>query len=439
MQYVNCNITIAGHTIQYVEDGLAGTRELEGTLGDNALRILTVRRLSHWINYAMTQEATQGPPLARELEDLKVLGLHLYHILFATEKVRDRFQKTYREVKQKCLTVPDLRLRLWLVFEPGTEHLAGLPWEFLFIAEEDNLDTGVFVAGERTELLLTRKIKVPDFVQNLSPKESDLRILLVTCQPEKIEREILGQIDEREVEELIKTIQGLGATTRWVTVEHLRNPAYGDLKRRIDSDKPHIIHYVGHGKEGNIALSKHGSDPDYDIAAGGEQFRWVTSKQVKALFTDQKPRLVFLNACKGAASESVESFKSTARDLVYAGIPGVVAMQYGITNADAIIFAKRFYEEIGKGKEVDEAVKLGRKALGDLFPPWGHPRFATPVVYLQSSEAFVEPSETGGPAETAAAGRPAQSGTPATVALRGQEPRAAERRAPEPEGASFTT
>lgn len=64
----------------------------------------------------------------------------------------------------------------------------------------------------------------------------------------------------------------------------------------------------------------------------------------------------------------------------------VVAMQYKISNADAVIFAKKFYEQIGEGKHIDEAVSEARYELATNPPSrggWNDRAFGTPVVYLQ--------------------------------------------------------
>jgi hypothetical protein len=181
-------------------------------------------------------------------------------------------------------------------------------------------------------------------------------------------------------------------------VTSVTNPTFNELRAMIADPKiglPHILHFIGHGEAGKIALVKSPDDADYDNDKKGEQLRWIPSGEIKALFTNHQPRLIFLSSCKGAAADSLETFQNTARDLVYAEIPAVIAMQYEISNADAGTFAKKFYEQIGEGKEIDEAVKAGRVELGTSWPAWQHRRFGTPVVYLQSKTAIITPDTTG--------------------------------------------
>lgn len=86
------------------------------------------------------------------------------------------------------------------------------------------------------------------------------------------------------------------------------------------------------------------------------------------------------------------TINSCALELVRSDIPAVVAMQYNISVDDAGLFAKTFYEELGQGRDVAEAVRAGREALGTLVHPfYQHPRFGTPVVYLQTDKPIVVP------------------------------------------------
>ena len=64
----------------------------------------------------------------------------------------------------------------------------------------------------------------------------------------------------------------------------------------------------------------------------------VDVSKVETLFRERKPRLVFLQACYGAALGRGVGF-STALEIVKAGVPAVVAMQYDIDAESADKFA----------------------------------------------------------------------------------------------------
>lgn len=109
----------------------------------------------------------------------------------------------------------------------------------------------------------------------------------------------------------------------------------------------------------------------------------------------EPPRLVFLHAGYGAAGESIASLRSVAQELIGTQIPCVIAMQHEISYGDATLFATIFYERIGRGRPIDEAVTAARYALGTVprFPrnSWDNPSFGAPVLYLQSRQAVLFP------------------------------------------------
>ncbi len=399
--YFDCALTISDEeniSIECIIDGK--TKETDGHLSSDKFAYLTVERLDHWVNYALRMQDKGITEKLYDLQDLKVIGLNLYSILFADERIRtwfhdayDYFDQQYHEKKAELNNEdPHLRLRLKLIFHKSAEDLGRLPWEFLFIpADKTDIERGFFFSGQKTELILTRFVQPPNLIQKqvmekyleqFEAKQEDLRILIAVSRAEVG----LGKIDEIETDALIKEIQDRVRADLTV----LKDPSYGELREKIDRDvKPHILHFIGHGKPGGLAIFKDPGDPDYDVDEGGKQVRWITSQQFRNLFNNTKPRLVFLHACKGAAPDLHEGFSSTARELVYAEIPAVVAMQYSISNMDAGKFARKFYQEIGKGRDIDEAVKAGRMELGETFPPWEHPRFGTPVVYLLTEKPIV--------------------------------------------------
>ena len=95
-------------------------------------------------------------------------------------------------------------------------------------------------------------------------------------------------------------------------------------------------------------------------------------------------RLVFLNACEGAAASQSDDLASSAAAVVRRSVPAVVAMQYSISDASAIEFARTFYESLADNLSVDAAVTDARKAVSFAAP---HSlEWATPVLFLAATD-----------------------------------------------------
>lgn len=379
------------NTIKYTDTFFEKKEFIGEVLKDELIR-KTVDRFNYWV---------ENHDKNCKREDLEILGMHLYNILFDKENrgqgmsVREAFETTYNNFEKAQAENPDARLRLVLIFEKKARTLASYPWEFIFMPTKPK---GFFLAGQKTELILTRFVPESVSEDKIEPDDSHLKILIAFSHPSK-----LRQIIAEKVIKAITDLQKCGS----IEVAFQDNPTYDTLKEQIEGFRPHVFHFIGHGEPGKIALFREQEEietnDEYRERGDAE---WIDSGTVSRLFGEHPPRLVFLHACNGAKSGSLESFKSTAIDLVYSNIPAVVAMQYEISNADAAFFAETFYKQISQGKPIDEAVNLGRRKLGQKLgkfqhasSDWSDRRFGTPVVYLQSEKAIILPGELPSPPE----------------------------------------
>jgi hypothetical protein len=424
IKYVDCTVTFKDSknlTIEYEEEGKI--RSADGFVGSDPFTDLTVRRLNNLVNYAtkvqelsyrLEEIKTLGNPI--EFDDLKAIGLNLYQILFGNAKIANAFKaaysdfdRRYKELKQRLeqkeranLTAdPELRMRLLLVFEKDAEKLGELPWEFLRIPGEGNdIETGFFFISNQTQLILTRYMPPTALMKKFldaEPPSKQLRILVVVCSPKGGG---LGTLSGPDLDTVLGEIKAIEtAQVRIIPSKDDEVPTYTAIETAIRDQPPHILHFVGHGRPGELALIMDTKeDLNYDEKMGDKPPYWIDSGQFLQLLGDHKPRLIFLHACQGAAPTSHAGFKSIARELLRAEIPAVVAMQYTITNKEAGRFATTFYKELGNGSAIDEAVQEARRALGKMPPEWKHHRFGTPVIYLRSEKAIVvTPSPVIGP------------------------------------------
>ncbi len=411
MEYVDCKLTITidkitkAKKVKYEVAPSLVKQDIEGELCDDELTKLTVERLNRFVG---------GNTEFCENEDLRLLGLHLYHILFGGRTTVDKartertlgelfadtyeiFEKNFEKKKRETgKEIPDYRLRVTLIFEEGMGELASYPWEFLYVPRPN--ETGYFVAGMETGLILTRC--VPPIIEGRQPTGKKMTIIVAWAQPRE-----LGPVVETDAVVAIQALAaGIGEDLKGRNIEVIPLPqaTHSGLQDEIKKENPQIVHFIGHGRirEGKseiafVKTKEQMAQARADLIKRGlrgepEEANWVTSDSMRGLFQGAPPLLVFLHACNSAkAPESLETFKSVAEQVLRAKVPFVVAMQYEISNDDATDFAKTFYKNLGEGISIEEAVKAGRNELGKRSPAWGHPRFGTPVVYLQSEDSVI--------------------------------------------------
>jgi hypothetical protein len=109
-----------------------------------------------------------------------------------------------------------------------------------------------------------------------------------------------------------------------------------DLKDRLASHDPHVVHFAGHGTRDGISLE--------DDDGNGSP---VTKEQLADLFRSSGGhlRLVVLNAC----------FSAVQAEAINQAVDYVVGTTAPVADDVAVRFAAHFYEELATGKTVREA------------------------------------------------------------------------------------
>ena len=152
-----------------------------------------------------------------------------------------------------------------------------------------------------------------------------------------------------------------------------------DLQAALDRGGWHIFHFIGHGDfdthSGEGVLGLAGED--------GGVHRLAASDLALLLQEHHSLRLVVLNSCDTARASATDRFSSTASVLMRRGIPAVAAMQYEISDAAAIAFARGFYTALAAQHPVDQAVTRARQSI--KLSRRNTLEWATPVLYLRSA------------------------------------------------------
>lgn len=344
--------------------------------------------------------------LAKLSDVVKVLGEHLYNVLFKG-KVIEGDSGGLEKYLNNALSQVKLLALLRVELECKDQELAVWPWEYLFKPDGGTGHTG-FLVNLAKQLVLNRILYQPGYSSKLETPRP-VKVLLVGVQPKKF-----GRVQYERVRDYLRGLQSLG----WVELEEIidiypygnpeKNPSSAanylptatreyfqeriGVKERVGVKPfdPHIIHFIGHGssfekvsrigKMGRIGLVKEAGEVD-----------WVDDSTFAGwLANGASLKLVFLQACESALPDPYRSASGMAMQLAQKDIPAVVAMQYKIDNQTANKFALDFYKALLAGQTVDRAVKAGRAAIdsGDEEQIYA---FGLPVLYLRSYERVFLP------------------------------------------------
>jgi hypothetical protein len=358
--------------------------ELEHRLGE----LETLVRGEKWPKAGQRDSASRDVAVPTTPTDLngfspQRLGASLFEALFRGS-IRQQYDRSVGRISDK----PDRGLRLWLYFDadgPALTRLCRLPWELLYDPEEGQLEEPQFLALRRVrpvlrQLPVSRPLVLPAW-------RSPLRVLAVVPEPNEVAPLKL----DLEIAALKQVFAGLGAHAKLCVLRGDQVTAQS-VHETLLAEKIQVLHFIGHGKpdrgQWGLALCQR-STGSLDVVCG---------ERLARLFQDLPDlRLLILNACSTGqvAASDAGAPVGIATTLMLAGIPAVVAMQFRITDRAAIVFSRRFYEQlVHVDREtmlagVETALAEARLAVAEHNPAaW---EWVTPVMYARSSDLFAPP------------------------------------------------
>lgn len=290
-----------------------------------------------------------------DLPSRRAFGQKLFAALFRA-RVRDAWMTSRGRLAAG--EADGLRLRL-AIDDP---QVAALPWELL---HED----GAGFLATAANVALSRYLPVPE--PPAFTIRDKLRVLVVVESPSN-----LTAIEEPEVDNLRSALAGLGSA-----VEHtiLRNPGVPQIQAALQQDY-HVLHFLGHGRAGKLALVK----------AGGTEAEFIADQEFAQVVQGRPSlRLVVLNACYSSQPAGGELFAGMGPALIRMQMPAVVAMQYNTVAVDtAGKFSQAFYGALANGIAVDYAVSEARQQLS-AGPLLEQRDWSTPVLYMGTRQGRI--------------------------------------------------
>ncbi|WP_416670570.1 HEAT repeat domain-containing protein [Egbenema bharatensis] len=296
-----------------------------------------------------------------------------------------------------------VQLLVQLKFEEDAVQIARLPdypWELIHDG------TGFLL---HNQVGFSRYIAFPAVPPSL-PAVEQVNVLLISSGAS--DRSLgFNPLPKKERSTIAKSLKAAIGSQR-IQLEELPEPTLDELAayltRHSGKEAPHLLHFDGHGlfgkqcsecrrmhkgikaqqcqscstplpdAQGYLLFEDEYGDPDYVSASQLGTLLQQTRQSDGTHQTGGVAALV-LSACQsGMAIEGESVFQGTAQNLIYHGVPAVVAMQYSVSVEGAIAFAKQFYRSIGEKNSLAVAVSQGRAMMRVDENQWYRP-----VLYLR--------------------------------------------------------
>jgi len=209
------------------------------------------------------------------------------------------------------------------------------------------------------------------------PSEKPLRILVVVSD---LEEPIAAKVSP-----IIESIEEGWDEPFGVKIYQLHQPTMSSLLETVIRYKPHVLHFIGHGKHDHQGSSLIFANEDQNTIqmVDTSTFRNLLNRVYPG------PQLVFLHACESTESTSYQAFRGIALDLVCSSVPVVVTYHYPIDTPGSKIFTHNFYHCLSKGIPIDVAVHRGCIEMKScLYEPDSF-ALVNPAVYFQSRNGSI--------------------------------------------------
>ena len=295
-----------------------------------------------------------------EADAARTFGRQLCESVFSGD-VGVAWQRSMDDAEREGL---GLRLRLRL---GDASELAELPWEYLYLPTADRH----LVLSAWTPLV--RYLDLPRAPKPLTV-QPPLRLLAMVSSPSDYPA-LDTDTEWSKVSASLDPLEDAGM----VEVTRLDTATLHELQRALRRTDYHVFHFIGHG-----GFDEQASDGILVLEDENNRSRRVTGHELGTILTDARSiRLAVLNSCEGARAGGADPFGGTAPTLVRGGIPAVVAMQFEITDAAAIVFAQELYAAVADGYPIDAAVAEARRAI---FGAGNDVEWGTPVLYMRADD-----------------------------------------------------
>ncbi len=172
--------------------------------------------------------------------------------------------------------------------EQQMPDIAALPWEFMTLPEDAN--QGIIWLGTNPHLVFSRRRVLWNPSQPIQLKKGEkLRIGLAISAPKD-----LGHIEYKEIQEYLENLAQ--EKSEYIELLDIVNPATGRTIRSLLEQKPHIFHFIGHGRFQNQQGQQVG---EIALTNAMGKANWYSANSFAGLFQTHLPGIIVLQSCEG--------------------------------------------------------------------------------------------------------------------------------------------
>lgn len=281
-----------------------------------------------------------------------------------------------------------------VMLELGSRALASVPWE---LCRRPGVAHPLFADTERAWFLGADQPEPQD--ERMVAADWPLRVLVVLgSEPDDkrvqavdevyaLEQLALGGRDEPADASGPGAPAGGSTATRCdMMLYTLFQPDLDELERTLHSYRPHVFHFIGHGRlrEG---------EPELRVFSRAEKVyhAWGYDQIGTAFPPRAAPRLVYLDACHAAVDQpDAWSLTQAFRDI---GAGAILAMQREITGSSAVDMARELYAQLLAGRSLEGALAGVRRS----FIAMSRDEWYVPRLWVRGDPERLRPSPNPSP------------------------------------------
>lgn len=312
-----------------------------GRKGDVKTEQTALKRPTEEAKARLSVQIQKGKALQSEIDSQLKIRNSVSPERLAFFEAEFKFWNEFNETLLNILFLGDEMIRCYRPSIVGLSWNRKTPEEYLKdlrMKLQERINSLVSILS-RVELLTPQEDKGAT-----DTKMGKIRILFVAANPEETGQLALDK-EFRDIKQKISSSAGhecLELHSCWAAT-------FDDFKQALLTDRPHIVHFSGHGNGNVVCVATEDNLPEF-----------ITKETLKSLLQVLRDniKIVVLNSC----------FSDPIAESLTEIVDCTIGMTTEVDDRAAATFAASFYQGIGYSRSIQEAFELGRVTLMQYFP-----------------------------------------------------------------------